>query len=856
MEHAGIHTAELVGAVTGLLLIAAGVLAFAKSFKLPFTVVLVIVGMFLAWLGKTDLEFFRPLGEFRISPDVILFVFLPTLIFESAYNLDARDLKQNLLPVLTLAIPGLLLSTAIIGVIIWGGTILFFHTEIPIAAALLLGAILSATDPVAVIALFKQLGSPKRLTVLVEGESLFNDATSIVLAKILLGIALAGYFSVHAATNGVIEFFIVFFGGVLVGWLMALVFGFILGLVESDPFIEISLTTILAYFSFLISEHFLHVSGVMATVAAGVTMGGWGRTKISPSVAGFLHHFWEYMAFVANALIFLLVGLRFDFFSLANAFGLLVIVIIAMLLSRLAVVFGLMPFIERYLHSRHIDKGYQAVMYWGGLRGAIALAIVLQLPHDFAYTELYLSVVMGVVLFTLITQGLSIGTLVHYLGLDVPSLSDRMARTEGMLSAKCRVQQRIPELQAGGFFSARIAKMLSARYGASIFQFQHKIEEYRDAEMNIKEEYRLLFLRGLALEKSQYYEMFCKGHLTESVFRDLDHQVDDQIESVRDVGAVSQESIFPVYMRKTLDASLKFIDKVPVVSTLSENIRSGMITRDYEKSWSRHQGSCRVLQEYEEMLKRGAVHPEVAKEIISYFKDWNSKAAERIDMITEQFPEFVSAMQEKLAARLALHAEKEAIEEKVHSGIISGGVAETMLEELSEEFKGLRKKEVHKLNIEPSELLRKVPFFQDMPVEEFAKLAGLLHQHHFLAKDNIIKQGDIGRSMYLIARGVVRVSRNDNGEEHNLATLMAGDFFGEMALLHNEPRNATCKAATPCAIYELRKKDFVDICFKYPKVLNALQEADHTRAEEIQKLSQDIACACEDEKDKEDKKPC
>ena len=291
MEHGAGHVAELVGTIIGLLLIAAATLAFTKRINLPFSVALVLVGIGLSYIAESGPLFLRPIAEYHISPEVILYVFLPTLIFESAFNLDARHLRQNLLPILTLAVPGLLLSTAIIGTFVWTVTSAILSSPIPLPAALLLGAILSATDPVAVIALFKQLGAPKRLTILVEGESLFNDATSIVLSKILLGVALAGYFTAETVFGGVLEFLGVFLGGIFIGWLAAIAVGLILGRVESDPFIETSLTTVLAYFSFLISEEVFHVSGVMATVAAGVTMGGWGRAKISPSVAGYLEHF-------------------------------------------------------------------------------------------------------------------------------------------------------------------------------------------------------------------------------------------------------------------------------------------------------------------------------------------------------------------------------------------------------------------------------------------------------------------------------------------------------------------------------------------------------------------------------------
>jgi CPA1 family monovalent cation:H+ antiporter len=166
--------------------------------------------------------------------------------------------------------------------------------------------------------------------------------------------------------SGVIAFIRVFAGGLLVGWLLGLTTGYILGKVEEDPSIETTLTTVLAYVSFILAEEVLHVSGVMATVAAGLTMGGWGRIKISPVVRSYLEHFWEYMAFVATALIFLMVGLRVDLGELLNSVDLLFWVVFAMLISRAVVIYGLMPVLARLPGSDPIDLRYQTVMYWGG----------------------------------------------------------------------------------------------------------------------------------------------------------------------------------------------------------------------------------------------------------------------------------------------------------------------------------------------------------------------------------------------------------------------------------------------------------------------------------------------------------
>lgn len=183
-----------------------------------------------------------------VTPSVIFFVFVPTLVFNSAFSLDARALRENLAPTLTLAIPGLLLSTAVIGGILhW--SIPLFGVRLTWPEALLLGSILSATEPVAVVSVFARLGAPKRLSVLVEGESLFNDATAIALSRVLLGIMGTGVVG-NALWHGLTEFLLVFAGGVLVGWVLALAAGLVLGAVHGDTLVEITITTILAYLAF------------------------------------------------------------------------------------------------------------------------------------------------------------------------------------------------------------------------------------------------------------------------------------------------------------------------------------------------------------------------------------------------------------------------------------------------------------------------------------------------------------------------------------------------------------------------------------------------------------------------------
>lgn len=814
---------ELVSALVGILLIAAIVLALCKRTKMPFTVALVLVGLAISNIGN-----YMPLElqhhfQYQISPELIFYVCLPTLLFESAFSLSPRQLRRNITPILTLAIPGLLISTVLIGFIV------SLLTPIGLAPSLLLGAILSATDPIAVIALFKSLGAPKRLTVLVEGESLFNDATSIVAAKLLFTVVVAGVVTSHDITHGIYEFFVEFFGGILVGWIIAVLVGNVLGFVESDPEIEISLTTILAYATFLIAQNLFHVSGVMATVAAGLTLSGWGRAKISPSVHSYLKHFWEFLAYIANALIFLLVGLSVNISSVFDSLGILAVVIIAMLISRAVITYGLIPILGRFPGATPISKEYQTAIYWGGLRGAIALAIVLSLG-DFEHKQLFTALVMGAVLFTLLVNGLTMEPLMKWLGLDIPPLADRLAREEGQLTATTQALKNIPELQKGGLFSARIATQLQKKCHVQIKKISANIEKMRTKEMNKGSEEKLLYLRSFAAEKSLYYQMFAKGHLSERAYRNLDEIVTNQIDMLRyndDASALKQ------YMEKTRTLShiiTDVLEKLPLLNRFTEKRRALQIARDYEDLWGQHQGYTNVLSHLDQIISDLPDKKEIAEKVRQQFEVWQSRAREKSDGITEQFPEFVNDMQERLGKRMLIHAEYDALNDQVKTGTLPEAVARSLQKSLESKMYKLRINASTKVELDPNELLRKVPFFREIPEQHFKEILELLHSKITPAGEAIITEGERGQSLFLIMRGVVRVSRRIDGAEKDLATLFAGDFFGEMALLHDEPRNASCIAVTPCSLFELSRSDFEKVCAKYPAVAKAIEKADIERS--------------------------
>ncbi len=387
----------VVGQVLALLLVAFVVGLFVRRLFVPYTVALVVAGI---GLGFTDL----PSG-LTLTSETILIVFLPALLFQAAINLDLRELREAVLPIVLLAVVGVALSIAIIAGL--------FALALGVAGvvAVTLAAMLSATDPVAVLAVFKRLGVPKRLEMVVEGESLFNDGTALVAFQI----AVAGAGSAQASIPaGIGQFCLTVAGGLLLGAAAGFAFSHLLAL-TSDHLFEMGFSTVLAYGTYLVGEA-LHVSPVIAVVTAGIVLGNYGRNVgLSERARVVVMDIWEYLAFIANSVIFLLIGQQvhtLDYASYALPSALAVALV---LISRAVVVYGLAPVVSKL--ERHVPLSWRHVAFWGGLRGALAVAMVLSLPHSFPQRDMLVSATFSVVLFTILIQGVSMEHLVRVLNI-------------------------------------------------------------------------------------------------------------------------------------------------------------------------------------------------------------------------------------------------------------------------------------------------------------------------------------------------------------------------------------------------------------------------------------------------------
>ena len=424
-----------------LLLIAAAVGFLAKRLRIHYNVALVLAGVAL---GAS-----QAVPKVGLRPEIVLQVFLPILLFEATLATDLRRLRENLVPVTVLAVPGMLTTVAVAGAILHAGLDLDWRV------ACLLGAALAATDTIAVIASFRKVRVSPRLAAIVENESLFNDGTAIVAFTTILAALQQGHFDPARGFAGLAWVTGVGLGcGLLLGYAVAhLMRG------TDDHLMEIMLTAIAAYGSALFAET-LHVSPVLAVVAAGLTLRAAGWESVTPAGKVAIRSVWEVAAFGVNSVLFLLIGLQVDFRALAASAGPVGWGLLALTVGRAAAVYPWLGLLR--LFQQRVPVRWQHLLVWGNLKGSLSMALVLTLPIDLPHRDLLIGIVFGCALVTLTAQGLTLAAVIRALGVgqrDEAAL--RMEEEQGRLLAARAGQAEVDRLQRLGLLHFGMFHLLS-----------------------------------------------------------------------------------------------------------------------------------------------------------------------------------------------------------------------------------------------------------------------------------------------------------------------------------------------------------------------------------------------------------
>jgi monovalent cation:H+ antiporter, CPA1 family len=627
-----------------LLLASAVVLGLlARRVHIPPTVVLAVVGFLASSLGGT-LALERQLAGEGFQ-EVLVFLFLPILVFQAVLDLPVRSFLSNLGPILVLALVALGISTALVGLALRAGL------DLPLATALVFGALISATDPVAVVAVFREVGVPGRLLTLVEGESLLNDGVAIVLFNILLAAALGAPVSV---ASGAVDFLGVFFGGValVLPWL--------------DRLSAAALSLAVAYGSFVLADHVLGFSGVMATVAAGLVLAGLAPSRASAEARATWGQLWEALDHVANAVLFLLIGLVIDVELLTANLGPIALAVVVVLVARALAVVPCVAALDRFAGIPPVGLRNQAVLVWGGLRGGVALALALALPEDLADRETLVAMTGGVVLATLILNATTIASLVRRLGLDQLTRAEHFLAAGGHLSGVLAARRRLDDL---GLDDPVIAARLEAAEASAR-------QELRRIELTPEEELQVVTRRGLAVERTTYQHLSDAGLLPPDAARALLHEVDDLAEEA----ALGRPTFEPAVREPPPVARL--VERL--LASLPEPVGHDPSELAYAEAMARQLAARRTIEAFGLFDRLPNIDAATVEQARQLFVRWERDAVAALEELDRSVGEH-DALRLRQAEALTRMSSQDALDELSAAGLLPAATARRAAEEVARE---------------------------------------------------------------------------------------------------------------------------------------------------------------------------
>lgn len=539
-------------ALFSLLAVASGVFFISKKVKLPYTVLLVFVGLIIVPLANAP--FLKPifgfLDDLSLTPELLFYIFLPVLIFESAFNMNIRRMMENIVSIGALSILSLLLSAGLIALGVYF-VLPLVGLHIPFIVALLFASIISATDPVAVLALFKEFGAPKRLTLIFEGESLFNDGTAVALFLVVFMVAEKGFYGGTTILDGALTFVGMIGGGVFLGLLVAFVFSRFLRVTRSSEFVSITTLIVSAHFTFilgeLINEHGIfgfdfHVSSIIATTISALFLGNYSKHILSPQSDEYLEKSIGHLAFVVNSLVFILIGILFasshlSFYSLWLP---IVLTVLVVAIARALSVFGIVIPLNLTKVEAPIPKSWQYLLSWGSLRGALAVIVVLLIPSSYiplgwsyAFTpqELLLALTIGCILFTLFVKALTIGPMIKRLGINQESVLQLACKVDMAIYGVTSEIARLNEQKEKGFFNedyfVRAKDRLMSRKNVLVNERKTLLEKYGE---NLFEQ--SLHVSAIGIERKYLQDLYINQEINEKVYRRISGKLSLQKEKV------------------------------------------------------------------------------------------------------------------------------------------------------------------------------------------------------------------------------------------------------------------------------------------------------------------------------------
>jgi CPA1 family monovalent cation:H+ antiporter len=735
------------------------------------------------------------LADLPLGAETFIYIFLPVLVFEAAMTSEVRRILEDAAPILMLAIVASLVTTAIVGFALWP------LAGLPLVVCLLLGSVVSTTDPAAVIAIFRDVGAPARLRRLVEGEALLNDAAAIVLFSVLLGMVASG--RSPDIGGGAADFLLSFFGGTAFGILAGRFLLMMVAVAREDRLAEATLTVAFAYLCFIVAERLFHVSGIVAVLASGLTLSATGRARITPHNWEFLTELWAQLAFWAHSLVFVLASILVPKLLLdmrVYDVALIGVLVAAALGARLLVLFGLLPVLSFARLTEPISTAYKLTIVWGGLRGALTLVLALavtenqRLPPEIQRFVAVLAT--GLVLFTLLVNGTTLRPVIHLLGLDQLSPVDQVLRDRVLALSYAEMGDIIRRTAKDHQISPRVARTALLPYELWI-----EAAAKRDrAEFALSDRERLAI--GLVAvgnqERMLALEMLARRAASPSIMQALLRNAEALVEGARSAGRLGY--------KRAVDGALSF----PLGFRLAYFLyrRLGVVRLLADRLGDRFEVLLATRLLIQELLganagrSRSIFGERVTGLINTMLKARLEKTSEALDALRRQYPDYATALETRFLRQAALRREMGNYQALYEEGLIApevyedlkGGVAEAQSAQSRPRFD---------IGLDTRALVGRFDLFAGLDDRQLDRVQKLLRPRFTVPGEVILRKGERGDAVFFIASGAVNVMLPGKS-----VPLGSGDVFGEMALLTGDVRRADVVASTYCRLLVLRKGDF------------------------------------------------
>jgi len=611
-----------------------------KKYSFPYTIALLIVG----FLSQQLLHVFHIETHLVLSPDIIFFVLLPILLFEGALHINFHQFRLQFKTITALSTFGLLLSIFIVA---FG---LARLANIPFEVALLFGAIISSTDPIAVLALFKHLGGPKRLSLLADGESMFNDATGVVAFRVISGFVLAGQaFTSDAILAGFGSFAYIFTGSIILGLLMGYITSEVIRRIDNDPLVEAVLTAALAIGSFVVAEHFFHLSGVITTVMAAITLGHVGRTRISHKTVHFIEELWGFLGFICVSLVFFFASFNLDVSIFTDNYMAVIYAVLMVLIGRAVSVYAtcfLTNNLPLFKDEPNVPLSWQHILNWGGLRGVIPLVLVYSLPESYVYREQLLAFTMGSLLFTLLFNGITIKNLLLSLKLHLPKNEEEIITYESEVFAADATLKKLDELNPQDYDKKLIVDMKK-----NITQSQDKLRKKLLKIGDADEVFVSLRLQSLDIQRNTVRELHNQRYINENVFYEYDLQLDMQQDALEYPEVYAEEISSAKSFRTRLKRIQSVAKSMPLFKKIAAESKDQLVEERYSLLKARIIANKEVLEylaKCEKIFDSKKNIVQKVKMVESMYNSHQKNNKNEIGTIEKKYPRIVSSYQKKL----------------------------------------------------------------------------------------------------------------------------------------------------------------------------------------------------------------